>query len=49
LGVGRKVFFSEEKKQKTLLFQVFVPPEREATALGKVLWFFSSEKNAFLA
>jgi hypothetical protein len=43
-----KVFFSEEKTQKTLRIQVVVPPEREATALAKVFWFFSTEKNAFL-
>ena len=40
-----KVFFSEEKKQKTFLIQVLVPPERTATAPEKVFWFFSSEKN----
>jgi hypothetical protein len=42
-----RVFFSEEKKQKTLPIQVFVPPDTTATARAKVFWFFSSEKNAF--
>jgi hypothetical protein len=31
-----------------LQIQVYVPPERAATASGKVFWFFSSEKNFFL-
>jgi hypothetical protein len=47
-GGGRKVFFSEEKKQKTLTtmsptFQAAPAPE-----FAKVVWFFSSEKNVFL-
>jgi len=32
---GRKAFFSEEKKQKTLQMQVFVPPAQQAAASGK--------------
>jgi hypothetical protein len=28
--------------------KVLVPPAQSATAIEKVFWFFSSEKNAFL-
>jgi hypothetical protein len=44
----RQAFFSEEKKQKTLLIREVRSPARSATALEKVFWFFSSEKNACL-
>jgi hypothetical protein len=42
---GRKAFFSEEKKQKTFLIQVYVPLEREATAICKshLVLFFRKE------
>jgi hypothetical protein len=43
-GEGRKVFFSEEKKQKT-----FAPLSRRSrparAPLAKVFWFFFSKKN----
>jgi len=41
----RKVFFSEEKKQKTCANSDPRAPAWSATALVKVFWFFSSEKN----
>jgi methionine-rich copper-binding protein CopC len=44
----RKRFFFEKKKQKTFDLKGLVRVLREAP-LGKVFWFFSSEKNAFLA
>jgi hypothetical protein len=34
-GEARKVFFSEERNQKTFLFQVFVPPGRQAAASSR--------------
>jgi hypothetical protein len=38
-----------DKRERLLQIQVSVPPEREVTALRKIFWFFSSEKNAFLS
>jgi hypothetical protein len=40
----RKVFFSEEKKQKTFVSLSRFYPEVHAKD-AKVFWFFSSEKN----
>jgi hypothetical protein len=41
---GRKVFFSEEKKQKTFVhWRVRSPASLRQSP--KVFWFFSSEKN----
>jgi hypothetical protein len=49
--VGR-VFFSEEKKQKTLILRAanLLAPDHTLAAgeETKVFWFFSSEKNALL-
>jgi len=47
-GKGRKVFFSEEKKQKTFANSGFGAACKGRDSVGKVFWFFSSEKNAFL-
>jgi hypothetical protein len=48
----RRVFFSEEKKQKTFIFLAaagLAPGNTLAADEGaKVFWFFSSEKNTFL-
>jgi hypothetical protein len=41
------MFFSEEKNQRLLQIQVFVPPNTTATASEKVSCFFSSEKKTF--
>jgi hypothetical protein len=47
-----KPFFSEEKKQKTFIFQpvetLVSDPVGGRSAEIKVFWFFSSEKNNFL-
>jgi hypothetical protein len=44
--LDRKVFFSEEKKQKTFIFWYPYPVQlRQQT---KVFWFFFSKKNCFL-
>jgi hypothetical protein len=44
----RKIFFSEEKKQKT--FANWSRRCRQFRAnVGKVFWFFFSKKNRFLA
>jgi hypothetical protein len=49
---GSKAFFSEEKKQKTFIFQQLDikghGPDLSAGAGIEVFWFFSSEKNCFL-
>jgi len=42
----RKVFFSEEKKQKTFMSLSRIFPEAYAID-AKVFWFFSSKKNCF--
>jgi len=43
---GRKIFFSEEKKQKTFIFWSGVA--RKGTQGTKVFWFFFSKKNGLL-
>jgi hypothetical protein len=43
-NTGRKVFFSEEKKQKTFANWSRRNLQRRAQ-LAKVFWFFFSEKN----
>jgi hypothetical protein len=45
---GSKVFFSEEKKQKTFANSDPGAACHVRDSTGKVFWFFSSEKNAFL-
>ena len=45
----RKVFFSEEKKQKTLQIQVLGAACKVRDSVVKVFCFFSSEKKTFLA
>jgi hypothetical protein len=45
---GRKVFFSEEKKQKTFMSLSRIYPAAHATR-AKVFWFFFPKKNCFLA
>jgi hypothetical protein len=43
---GRSSFLKKRSK-RLLQIQVFVPPERGATALAKVFWFFFSKKNTY--
>jgi hypothetical protein len=43
----RKVFFSEEKKQKTFTSLSRIYPAARAQET-KVFWFFFSKKNCFL-
>jgi len=46
----RKAFFSEEKKQKTFDFSDVCAAWKVRDSIKyKVFWFFSSEKNIFLA
>ena len=48
---GRKPFFSEEKKQKTLQIQIRVPPVKSATASEKsllLLFFRKEDLSSFL-
>jgi hypothetical protein len=47
-GEKRKVFFSEEKKQKTFASLSRFYPEARAQE-AKVFWFFFPKKNSFLA
>jgi len=44
----RKVFFSEEKKQKTFANSGVCAAWKVRDSTRKSLWFLSSEKNAFL-
>ncbi len=48
VAVGRKVFFSEEKKQKTFARAV-ADRAGGVRQVAKVFWFFFSKKNAFLS
>jgi hypothetical protein len=45
---GRKVFFSEEKKQKTFALEGVGATCAVRDSTSKVFWFFSSEKNTSL-
>jgi ribosomal protein L24E len=49
MNQGRKMFFSEEKNQKTFESprspRAKIWPESEASAETKVFWFFFSKKN----
>jgi hypothetical protein len=44
---GRSSFLKKRSK-RLLQIQVLVPPERSATARGKVFCFFSPEKKTFV-
>jgi hypothetical protein len=46
-GQAARSSFLKKRSKRLLQFQVFVPPERGATARARLFWVFSSEKNAF--